>query len=133
MKITKAYRKYMLRPLIYLTAFRTMLALIFLLLIKNFVTNGPSTAMIATFLAVLFALFAYLIYLRMDGLHIPRMKYIRPKKKSDPIRSAGDMADHIDDELGVTFDELEEEEKDFCSLAANLINLVIFLVASFLV
>ena len=133
MKITKVYRKYMLRPLIYLTAFRTMLALIFLLLTKNFVTNGPSTAMIATFLAVLFALFAYLIYLRTDGLRIPRMKYIRPKKKSDPIRSAGDMADHIDDELGVTFDELEEEEKDFCSLAANLINLVIFLVASFLV
>lgn len=133
MKITKVYRNYMLRPLIYMTAYRTMLALIFLLLLRRFVTNGPDAAMIATFLAVLFALFAYLVYLRMDGLRVPRMKYIRPKKKPDPIRSAGDMADHVDEELGVTFDELEEDERDFCSLAANVINMVIFLVASFLV
>ena len=133
MKIAKVYRKYMLRPLIYLTAFRTMLALIFLLIIVRFVPRGPAPAMVCGFLAVFFALLAFLMYLRTDGLRIPRMKYIRPKKKSYPIRSAGDMADHIDDELGVTFDELEEEEKDFCSLAANLINLVIFLVASFLV
>ena len=69
----------------------------------------------------------------MDGLRIPRMKFIRPKKKADAIRNMSDMTDHVDDELGVTFDELEEDEKDFCSLAANLINLVIFLAASFLV
>ena len=133
MKIKGIYHKYMLRPLIYMTAYRTMVALICLLLIKNFVANGPSTAMIATFLAMLFALFAYLVYLRMDGLRIPRMKFIRPKKKADAIRNMSDMTDHVDDELGVTFDELEEDEKDFCSLAANLINLVIFLAASFLV
>ena len=133
MKIKGIYHKYMLRPLIYMTAYRTMLALISLLLIKNFVATGPSTAMIVTFLAMLFALFAYLVYLRMDGLRIPRMKFIRPKKKADAIRNMSDMTDHVDDELGVTFDELEEDEKDFCSLAANLINLVIFLAASFLV
>ena len=133
MKIKGIYRKYMLRPLIYMTAYRTMLALIFLLIIKRFVVNGPSTAMVATFLAVLFALFGYLVYLRMDGLRIPRMKFIRPKKKADAIRNVVSMNDHIDDDPGVSFDELEDDEKDFCSLAANLINLVIFLVASFLV
>lgn len=133
MKIKHIYQKYMARPMVYLTAFRTMVALIFLLIIVRFVPNGPSPAMICTFLAVLFALFAYLVYLRMDGLRIPRMKHIRPKKKSDPLRNYGDMADHVDDDPGVTFEELEVDEKDFCSLVANLINLVIFLIASFLV
>lgn len=133
MKIKGIYRKYMLRPIIYLAAFRTMVALIFFLLVDRFVANGPRSDMICTFLAVVFALLSYLVYLRMDGLRIPRMKYIRPKKKADVIRNMSDMTDHIDEELGVTFDELEQDEKDFCSLVANGINLVIFLTASFLV
>ena len=133
MKIKGIYRRYMLRPIIYLAAFRTMVALIFFLLVDRFVANGPRADMICTFLAVVFALLSYLVYLRMDGLRIPRMKYIRPKKKADVIRNMSDMTDHIDEELGVTFDELEQDEKDFCSLMANGINLVIFLVASFLV
>lgn len=133
MKIKKIYQKYLLRPMIYLTAFRTMVALIFLLIIKRFVQNGPAPSMICGFLAVVFALFAYLVYLRMDGLRIPRVKYIRPKKKTDPLRNFGDMTDHMDDDPGVAFEELEADEKDFCSLVSNLINLLIFLVASFLV
>lgn len=133
MKIDRVYRKYLLRPMIYLTTFRTMLALIFLLIIVRFVPRGPAPDMVCTFLAVLFALFAFLVYLRTDGLRIPRVKYIRPKKKSDPMRNFGDMTDHMDDDPGVTFEELEDDEKDFCSLAANLINMVIFLVTSFLV
>ncbi len=133
MKIKKIYQKYMLRPMIYLTAFRAMVALIFLLIIERFVQNGPAPSMICGFLAVVFALFAYLVYLRMDGLRIPRVKYIRPKKKTDPLRNFGDMTDHMDDDPGVAFEELEADEKDFCSLAANLVNLLIFLVASFLV
>ncbi len=133
MKIKHIYHKYLLRPLIYLTAFRTMVALIGLLVIVRFVPNGPAPNMICTFLMMLFALFAYLVYLRMDGLRIPRMKYIRPKKKSDPMRNFGDMADHVDDDPGLAFDELEVDEKDFCSLVANVINLLIFLIASFVV
>lgn len=131
MKIKGIYQKYMLRPLIYMTAYRTMVALIVLLLIDRFVPNGPEVRMTATFLAMVFALLAYLVFLRMDGLRIPRMKYIRPKKKPDPMRNFGDMADHTDDEPGVTFEELESDEKDFCSMVASLINLVIFLVVSF--
>lgn len=132
MKIKGIYQRYLLRPLIYLAAFRLMVALIFLLVIVRFVPNGPAPAMVAAFLAMAFALLAYLVYLRMDGIRIPRVKYVRPKKKSDPMRYAASMTDHTDDEPGVSFDELEDEEKNFCSLAANLINLVIFFLASFL-
>lgn len=131
MKKKQIYQKYMLRPLLYMTAYRLMVALIILLALVRFVNNGPAPSMVAGFLAVVFALFAYLVYLRMDGLRIPRVKYIRPKKKADVVRNVTSMNDHIDDDPGVTFEELEEDERDFCSLASNLINLAIFLAASF--
>lgn len=132
MKKFRIYQRYMMRPMIYLTAFRLMLALIVLLAIARFVPRGPAPAMIAAFLAVAFALLAYLVYLRMDGLGVPRVKYIRPKKKSDPLRHASSMADHTDDDPGVSFEELEEDERDFCSLIANLVGMIVFLIASFI-
>ena len=133
MKKFRVYQRYMLRPMIYLTAFRLMVALILLLAIERFVPRGPAPAMIAAFLAAAFALLAYLVYLRMDGLRIPRVKYIRPKKKADPLRHAASMTDYTDEAPGVSFDELEDNEKDFCSLMANLISLAVCLAASFLV
>ena len=128
----KTYKKYMLRPIIYMTATRLMLALIFLLGLSRLVSRGPAPAMIAAFLAMLFALFAFLVYLRMDGLKIPRVKYIRPKKKKAPMRHAFSMSDYTDEEP-VSFEELDPEEKDFCSLVCNVVNLIVFLVLSFLI
>lgn len=130
MKIKGVYQRYMLRPFIYMAATRLMTGLIFLLAIVRFMPNGPAPSMAAGFLTVLFALFSYLIYLRMDGLRIPRLK--RPKqKKKDPLRNFGDMTDHVDDEPQVTFDDLETDEKDLCSLLSNLVCTVVFLVLSF--
>ena len=126
------YQRYLLRPIIYLTAFRLMIAAIFALILVRFLKNGPAPNMVAGFLAVFFALLAYLVYLRMDGLRIPRVKYIRPKKKADPLRHASSMADYTDEDPGVSFEELEDNEKDFCSLMSNLISLAVCLAASFL-
>ena len=128
----KIYKNYMLRPIIYMTATRLMISLIFLLGLMRFVPNGPAPAMIAAFLCVLFALFAFLVYLRMDGLRIPRVKYIRPKKRKDPMRHMASMSDYTDEEPPVTFEELEPEEKDFCSLASSVFNLLVYLVLSFI-
>lgn len=128
----KNYKNYMLRPIIYMTATRLMAALIFLLAVARLVPSGPAPAMIAAFLTVLFALFAFLVYLRMDGLRIPRVKYIRPKKKKDPMRHTFSMSDYTDEEP-VSFEDLEPEEKDFCSLVCNLVNLIVFLVLSFMI
>lgn len=132
MKFFRIYRSYMLRPLIYLAAFRLMAAAIVLFAVEQFVSRGPAMSMTATFLGVFFALLAYLVYLRMDGLGVPRVKYIRPKKKADPIRHASSMADHADDDPGIPFEDLEEDERDFCSLAANLIGMIVFLALSFI-
>lgn len=129
----KIYQKYMLRPLIYMTASRFMTALIFLLVIIRFLKNGPTPAMAAGFLAALFALFAYLVYLRMDGLRIPRMKHFKTKKKKEPVVTAISMNDHIDDEAPVSFDELEEDERDFISFVSSAVNFAIFTALSFLI
>ncbi len=129
----KIYRKYMLRPLIYMTASRLMAALIFLLAVIRFVKGVQAPAMAAGFLAVLFALFSYLVYLRMDGLRIPRMKHFKTKKKKEPVITASAMTDHIDDDAPVSFDELEEDERDFVSFIASIVNFVIFTVLSFLI
>lgn len=131
MKLFKHYQRYMLHPIIYMAAFRLMVALIFLLILTRLISGGPAPSMVAGFLTVLFALFAYLVYLRMDGLRIPRVKYIRPKKKSDPLRKAASMSDYADEDPPVPFDELEPEEKDLCSFLSSVINFVIFLVLSF--
>ena len=131
MKFRGVYQRYMFRPFIYMAARRLMLGGIFLLAVVRFVPRGPSPDMAAGFLAALFALFAYLVYLRMDGLRIPRMKFLKPKKK-DPLRNFGDMTDHVDDEPQVTFDELEEDEKNLCSLLSNLVCLAVFLAISFI-
>lgn len=132
MKRKGIYHKYMLRPIIYLAAYRLMLSVIFLLILVRFVKHGPAPSLVCGFLAVFFALLAYLVYLRMDGLRIPRVKYIRPRKKPDPMRNFGAMSDHTDDEPGVSFEELEVDERDFCSFIANIVNLAIFLAASFI-
>ena len=42
------------------------------------------------------------------------------------------MMDYTDEEI-VSFDELEDDEKDICSLLANLICFVLFLILSFVV
>ncbi len=127
----QVYAPYMLRPIIYITAFRLMVAAIILLLLTRFVPNGPTAGMVSGFLAMGFALLAYLVCLRTDGLRIPRVKYIRPKKKTDPLRSIGGMGEHIDDDAPVPFEELEDDEKDFCSLLANLAGILVFTICSF--
>lgn len=110
-----------------------MTAVIFLLVLVRFVKNGPAPGMISGFLTALFLLFAYLVYLRMDGLKIPRLKHFKTKKKKDVIRMESSMADHMDEDVPVDFDDLEENERDFVSLLSSLINALVFLALSFLI
>ena len=122
----------MLRPFIYMAAFRLMLGGIFLLAWQQFIRNAPGANMIAGFLAALYLLFAFLIYLRMDGLAIPRIKNYRSKmKRKDPTENLGNMADHLDDDTNITYDDLEDDEKDACSFLSNLVCAAVFLVLSF--
>ena len=110
----------MIRPLIYTVFTRGILALLAAQLVHFFVPPSWPLAMfsnLALALGFLFLTGAVLAWLRMDGVKIPRLKLPRMKRK-DPPFLAGNMADHIDDEI-VSFDDLDAEEQNVCVLLAD--------------
>lgn len=126
------WQRSLLRPLIYMTTNRFLAALALLLLYNRFLA-GPLTlpGSAALLLALAFALAAWLVHLRMDGAHIPRMKNMRFPRRKDPLRNYTDISDHIDD-APPTADDLEDDERDRISLLSNLFCLAAFTVLSFL-
>ena len=112
----------MIRPLIYKVFTRGILALFVAQLAHYFL---PMRSILSSFsnlsllLGFVFALFAFLAWLRLDGLRIPQLKLPRIKRKDPPFLN-GDMADHINDDI-TTFDELDQEEQNVCVLLADLI------------
>lgn len=132
--LKKHWKRYLLRPLLYKIFTRFLLALTAALLWDHFARMDPliSTKMYAFFfLSIYFILCAWLVHMRMDGLRIPRFRFSL-RRKHEPVRTYGDMMDYTDEEI-VSFDELEDNEKDFCSLLANLSCFILFLVLSFIV
>ena len=119
-RIRKCWSRDLIRPLIYKIFTRGILALLVAQLVHFF---APANSGLASFsnlslaLALLFVLFTVLAWLRLDGLKIPQVKLPRMKRK-DPPFLAGNMADHIDDEI-VSFDDLDEEEQNVCVLLAD--------------
>ena len=112
----------MIRPLVYKIFTRGMLALFAAQLVHFFSPAGSGLSSFSNLslgLGLLFVLFAFLAWLRLDGLKIPQLKLPRVKKK-DPPFLAGSMADHIDDEI-VSFDDLDPEEQNVCVLLADLV------------
>lgn len=125
------WQRALLRPLIYMATNRFLAALALLLLYNRFLASPlalPGSA--AVLLALAFALAAWLVYLRMDGAHIPRMKNVHFRRRKDPLRNYTDISDHIDD-APPTADDLEDDERDLISLLSNLFCLAIFAVLSF--
>lgn len=118
--IRKCWSRDLIRPLIYKVFTRGILALFVAQLVHFFapVASGFSSfSNLSLGLALLFVLFTVLAWLRADGLKIPQLKLPRVKKK-DPPFLAGNMADHIDDEI-VSFDDLDAEEQNVCVLLAD--------------
>ena len=121
----------MVRPLIYKIFTRGMLALFAAQLIHFFVpadSGLSSFSNLSLALGLLFVLFAFLAWLRLDGLKIPQLKLPRMKRK-DPPFLAGNMADHIDDEI-ISFDDLDQEEQNTCVLLADLFLALVCLILS---
>lgn len=123
----------LVRPCIYQAASRLGVGLLVSFIWYRFA--NPSGLDINThaffFMAVFFIILAWLCYLRMDGLRVPKikMKFLKKIFKK-PQRNYGDIADYTDEEI-VSFDDLDDREKDICLLHADLICAVIFLVLSF--
>lgn len=130
-KIRTIYHRTLLRPMIYMATNRFLIALIVLLLADRFIAGAHIKMFAAVFLGVFFALLAWIAYLRLDEVRLPKplMKRVNIRKK--PVRSYGDMIDHID-EKPVTFDELEDDEKDVCCLGADALCCAIYVALSFI-
>jgi len=132
-KPRKSLPRHLRLPLLYRIFPRIILALTAAALWNHFVNRGvllpPSFAY--AFLAVLFGVFAWMAYLRMDGLRLPKIDKKLFDWKRKPQRSYGDMSDYVDEELD-HFDDLDEDEQELCLLWANGLCCVIFLVVSFL-
>lgn len=133
-KFRKNAGRHLVRPTIYMASTRFLLALTLVLLLDRF-TGTKSASDIKmfgfVFSGVFFALLAWIAYLRFDGMHMPKLLMKRVNIRKKPQRSYGDMIDYIEEEP-VSFDELEDEEKDICCFFADLICCVLFVALSFL-
>lgn len=123
--------KHMIRPFVYMTFTRFILSLTAALLIDHFL-NDPLRdvrAFAFMFLAVFFAVLAWIAYLRLDGIRLPKFMMKRVNLSKKPAIKYGDMIDYTDEEI-VSFEDLEDDEKDVCILLADIICCVLFGVLS---
>lgn len=123
--------KHMIRPFVYMTFTRFILALTASLLIEHFVSDPlrDISAFAFVFFGIFFAVLAWIAYLRMDGIKLPKFMMKRVNLSKKPAIKYGDMIDYTDEEI-VSFEDLEDEEKDVCLLLADVICAVLFLVLS---
>ena len=113
-KIKEIYEPYMLRPLIYMTFSRFIWALFILLLADFFISPKAGRPLKGTLFflgSAVIALLGLIAWLRLDGVRLPQfmMGRVNPSKK--PSRMYGDMIDHIDERPGISFGELDNNEK----------------------
>lgn len=131
-RLLKSFGRHMTRPAIYMTFTRFLLALAAALLIDHFVYNPsglPIRSYAFLFLAVFFAALGWIAYLRFDGIKLPRLLMKRVNIRKKPTRTYGDMSDYTDEPV-ISFDDLEDDEKDICCLAADMFCCAAFLLLS---
>ncbi len=122
-KLTQMYKKYMFHPILYKTVTRTSIVAVLMLLWDRYVSDGYFTMWEAPGLVLGVALlaWAWVDYLRLDGVTIHHLleefKGVKPKKKFYATKSIVDYAD----EKIVAFEELEPEERIYCSMLSSLV------------
>ncbi|MBR1606179.1 MAG: hypothetical protein IJ664_00590 [Clostridia bacterium] len=127
---------YMIRPFIYMTFTRFLLALCLLLLINFFYSQSAGRPILSAVMllgGVAFAILAWIAYLRLDGIKLPKIMMMRVNPRKKHRRMVGDIIDYVDEQPQVTFEELDDSEKDICILGADLFCSVVFIVVSLFV
>ena len=123
----------LIRPAFYQVFTRYLISLCLALLWDFFFNkNGlrsKSTAFL--FFAIYFLIMAWLAYLRMDGVHVPKFDRKLYTWKRKPIRTYADLIDYTDEDI-VKYDELDPEDQDKCLLIANTATTVLFFITALL-
>ena len=126
----------MLRPFIYMT-FTRFILMLFIVLMADFLLSpraGRSLRSAAFLLGGLICgILAWIVWMRLDGMKLPRLLMMRINPRKKPSRMYGDMIDYVDEQPQVTFEDLEDDEKDLCILGADLFCFAVFLVISLIV
>lgn len=128
----KLYRKYMIRPMIHMAFIRSVLGLTAALLWNEFVNIEsmlPMRTFAFLFLGAFFLLTGWMAYLRLDGMKAPAFDKRLFEWKRKPKHIFGDMIDYVGEDV-ISFDELDEDEKNFCRLTVDLLCGVVFLTLS---
>ena len=114
-KLFPRYKKYMFHPILYKSVTRVSVVAVLMLLWDRYVSDGTFTMWQAPalLLGVILLAWAWVDYLRLDGVTIhhlaEELKDMGKKKKRHATKSI------------VSFEELEPEERVFCSLLSNLV------------
>ena len=129
------YQSYMVRPILYKIVARAAIALAVLLLWNRYVNTGGQLSLRRDgcfVVGVLFLAFAWFSYLKFDGVSFHHLFEKREGEKKKPVRrGTSDIVDFADEHI-VSFAELSGREQALCSLTANLIGALIFLIAGIL-
>ena len=106
-KLTSMYKRYMFHPILYKTVTRTSIVAVLMLLWQRYVSDGTFTIWEAPgFLCgVVLLIWAWVDYLRLDGVTIHHLL---------------EEFNYADEKI-VSFEELEPEERTYCSLLSNLV------------
>lgn len=131
-KLRQLWNRQLIRPIIHMTFTRIVLSLTAALLWNEFVNINaglPMRTFAFLFLGIFLLVMGWMAYLRLDGIKMPTFDKRLFEWKRKPKRSYGDMIDHVD-EYVISFDDLEDEGKDFCRLTADVLSGVIFLLLS---
>ena len=134
-KLRNLWQRYMLRPLLYAAFSRLVMGLFAALLCDHLFSGAAGHSLRGTLFllaSVLFALFACIAWLRLDGVSLPRPLNLRLGPRKQRSRITGDMIDFVNEEPEIHFDGLDEEEKDCCLLCTDLICAAVFFLASLL-
>lgn len=129
-KFSKYFQSYMIRPVIYQSVTKISIGLVLALLWNRYINKEALFSVVedAFFVVGLcFFALAWIQYLRLDGLTFHYLMEEKHKKKKPVRHSYHDIADYADEKI-ISFAELEDDERIFCRMGANIVTALIFLI-----
>lgn len=131
-KIKNIFQSYMIRPMIYQSVTKIVIALVLALLWNRFFNPYGIYSIVKDCFFVVglfFFMLAWFQYLRLDGMRIHHLLEGHKKKKRKKIHITKDIADFADEKI-ISFDELEDDEKIVCRFLGDLGCGFLFLIPS---
>lgn len=117
------FKPYLFHPVLYKTVTRTSIVAVLMLLWEHYVSDGTFTIWEAPgFLCgVVLLIWAWIDYMRLDGLTIHHLlEEFKGQGKQKKFHSTRSIIDYADEKI-VSFEELEPEERTYCSMLSNLV------------